>query len=83
MKRLIIFAALTISHQINQPLILLADELKHIQENNFNPSTLDKLTKRQDEMGYLAREYLQMASAVQNRQAMLQQEAEEIRGKIR
>lgn len=82
---LIIFAALTITRQVNLPLIQMAaslNELEHLRDNDFIASSLDRLVERQDEMGYLAREYLQMAGAVQKRQSVLQQEAEAIRIKI-
>lgn len=76
-------ATLVISRQIHAPLIRMTDELKRIQEDRFTPAALGSLSERQDEVGYLAREYLQMASAVLNRQAGLQQEASEVRAKIR
>jgi len=76
-------AALVISRQIHAPLIRMTDELKHIQEARFDQAALGSLPERRDEVGYLAREYLQMASAVLNRQAGLQQEASEVRAKIR
>ena len=75
-------AALVISRQIHTPFIRMTDELKHIQADRFDQAALGSLPERQDEVGYLVREYLQMASAVLNRQAGLQQEASEIRAKI-
>ena len=79
----VIIATLVISRQIHAPFIRMADELKHIQADRFDQAALGSLPKRQDEVGYLAREYLQMASTVLNRQAGLQQEASEVRTKIR
>lgn len=79
----VIIATLVISRQIHAPFIRMADELKHIQADRFDQAALGSLPKRQDEVGYLAREYLQMASTVLNRQAGLQQEASEVRAKIR
>lgn len=75
--------SLAIARQINAPLIRMTDELKQIKQGQFNPSSLGKMPVRNDEIGYLAREYLQMARATQNQQAALQQEADEIRAKIR
>ena len=75
--------SLAIARQINAPLIRMTDELKQIEQCKFDPSSLGKLPERSDEIGYLAREYLQMAHATQNHQAALQQEADEIRAKIR
>jgi len=79
----VVIATLVISRQIHAPLIRMTAELKHIQEERFDPAALGSLPERQDQVGYLAREYLQMASAVLNRQAGLQQEASEVRAKIR
>jgi len=80
---MVVVAALIISRQIHAPLIRLTDEWPQIEADRFDPAALGRLPERQDEVGYLAREYLQMASAVQHRQAGLQQEAGEIRAKIR
>lgn len=77
------FVSLAIARQINDPLIRMTDELKQIEQGKFDPSSLGKLPERSDEIGYLAREYLQMAHATQNHQAALQREADEIRAKIR
>ncbi len=79
----VIIATLVISRQIHAPFIRMTDELKHIQADRFDQAALGSLSKRQDEVGYLVREYLQMAFAVLNRQAGLQQEASEVRAKIR
>lgn len=78
-----IVVALIVARQIHVPLIRMSDELKQIQEERFDPATLAPLPERQDEIGYLAREYLQMASAVLQRQATLQRIADDIRVKIR
>ncbi|MBN2550245.1 MAG: hypothetical protein JXB15_13865 [Anaerolineales bacterium] len=80
---LVVLAALIIAKQIHAPLIRMADELEHIQESRFAPASLGKLPERRDEIGYLAREYLKMAEAVQNRSAHLQGEIEAIKAKIR
>ena len=76
-------AALVINRQIHAPLIRMTDELKHIQDDRFEPAALGSLPERRDEVGYLAREYLQMGSAVLNRQTDLRQEADEVRAEIR
>jgi len=79
----IVVVAWIVARQIHGPLIGMTDELQRIAEERFDPAVLDGLAARRDEVGYLAREYLQMASAVLHRQANLQQEADEIRAKIR
>lgn len=80
---LVVVAALIIARQIHAPLIRMADELKNVQESRFASASLGKLPERRDEIGYLAREYLRMAEAVQNRSADLQREIEAIQAKIR
>lgn len=79
----IVVVAWIVARQIHGPLIGMTDELQRIAEERFDPAVLGGLAARRDEVGYLAREYLQMASAVMHRQANLQQEADEIRAKIR
>jgi nitrogen fixation/metabolism regulation signal transduction histidine kinase len=76
-------AAWIVARQIHGPVIRMTDELPRIEEERFDPAGLSPLAERRDEVGYLAREYLQMASAVLGRRAGLQQEADEIRARIR
>ncbi|MBN1138607.1 MAG: CHASE3 domain-containing protein [Anaerolineae bacterium] len=71
------------ARQVHIPLMRMTDELKQVQEGQFDPAALAPLAGRRDEIGYLAREYLQMAAAVLQRQASLKQTAGEIRAKIR
>ena len=80
---IILVVAGIVARQIHGPLMRMTDELKRIEEERFDPEGLAALAARRDEVGYLAREYLQMAAAVLNRQAGLAQEAEEIRARIR
>lgn len=77
------FVALIITRQINAPLIRMTDELKLIEADQFSADSLGDLPERQDEVGYLVREYLQMANATQERQVVLQQQVAELRSKIR
>lgn len=79
----IVVVAWIVARQIHGPLIRLTDELEAIEEERFEPGALAGLAERRDEVGYLTREFLQMASAVFHRRTGLQQEAEEIRAKIR
>lgn len=79
----VVVVAWIVARQIHGPVIRMTDELKRIEEERFDPGTLAALAGRRDEVGYLAREYLQMASAVLDRQAGLEQEAADIRTKIR
>jgi len=69
--------------QINLPVEQLARAAKDLQQGEFQPNQLGNLTKRKDEIGTLSREFIVMATAVTERTAKLQQEAKEIRAKIR
>lgn len=75
--------AITISAQINLPLEQLAQAARDLKERKFNPADLERLTRRNDEIGGLAREFLKTAQAVQARTSELEQEAAEIRAKIK
>ena len=75
--------AFIIYAQIHLPLEQLARAARDLQSRQFNPASLDGLARRDDEIGVMAREFLQMASAVEQRTAQLAQEALEIRAKIR
>lgn len=75
--------AVTIYVQINLPLEQLAQAARELKERKFNPAGLDKLAQRGDEIGGMAREFLKTAEAVQARTSELEQEAAEIRAKIK
>jgi methyl-accepting chemotaxis protein len=74
---------LIIYAQINLPVEQLARAAKDLQVGKFHPSQLEKLAKRSDEVGILAREFLSTADSIVERKAKLQQEADAIRAKIR
>ena len=76
-------AALIIYAQIHLPLEQLARAARDLQARQFNPADLDGLIRRGDEIGAMAREFIQMASAVEHRAGQLAQEAADIRAKIR
>jgi nitrogen fixation/metabolism regulation signal transduction histidine kinase len=80
---LALIVAMTIYAQINLPLEQLTQAAQDLKERKFKPSDIEGLTHRQDEIGAIARDFLQMASAVEKRAEILKQEAEEIRAKIR
>jgi len=79
----VVVVVLIVARQIHTPLIRLTDELVPIQQDDFDPAALAPLPERRDEIGYLAREYLQMAAAVLQRRAGLQREADDIRARLR
>jgi nitrogen fixation/metabolism regulation signal transduction histidine kinase len=80
---LALIVAMTIYAQINLPLEQLTQAAQDLKERKFKPADIEGLTHRQDEIGAIARDFLQMASAVEKRAEILKQEAEEIRAKIR
>jgi len=75
--------AVTIYAQINLPLEKLAQAARDLKERKFNPADLEKLARRGDEIGGMAREFLKTAESVQARTSELEQEAAEIRAKIK
>jgi nitrogen fixation/metabolism regulation signal transduction histidine kinase len=74
---------LIIYFQINLPIEQLASATKDLQAGKFQPPELKELVKRNDEIGILSREFINMAASIEQRKTKLQQEAEEIRAKIR
>lgn len=75
--------AVVIDRQMNHPLDQLAGAARALQTSAFQPQSLESLAARGDEIGALARRFLQMAAAVEQRTALLQQEADAIQAKIR
>jgi hypothetical protein len=75
--------ALVIYQQINQPLYQLADASQAVLADKFQPQMLEKLAARSDEIGVIARRFVQMAAAVSERSVLLRQEANAIRARIR
>lgn len=69
--------------QINLPLEQLTQAAQDLQQRQFNPATISHLLNQNNEIGAIAREFLTMAAMVEQRAETLQQEAEEIRAKIR
>lgn len=80
---LALLVALIIYLQINLPMEQLARAAQDLKNRQFNPADLSGLVKRNDEIGQLARDFIQMAAAVEQRTELLQKEAAEIRAKIR
>ena len=79
----VVVVAFTVARQIHAPLGCMTGELANVRQEQFDPAALASLAERRDEIGYLAREYIQMAAAVTQRQAQLRQEAGDIRARIR
>lgn len=80
---LAVLVALVIYQQINQPLDQLTEASQAVRQSNFQPQSLDHLTERSDEIGAIARLFIRMAGSLDQRSAVLRQEADAIREKIR
>ncbi|MBN2389510.1 MAG: hypothetical protein JXR84_02220 [Anaerolineae bacterium] len=80
---LAIVAAIVLNGQFNRPSQQLIEAIAAIEARQFDPATLAKLTGRQEEIGQLSRTIVDMAAAIQQREQTLQQQADEIRAKIR
>jgi methyl-accepting chemotaxis protein len=80
---LALLVALIIYFQIHLPMAQLERAAKELQTRQFDPASLEKLSRREDEIGAMAREFLEMAESVSARTVQLEQEAAEIRAKIR
>ncbi len=75
-------AAIVLSSQVNRPIRRLTEAVAAIEARQFDPTTVQKYAGRQEEIGQLARAFVDMAAAIQQREQTLQQQADEIRAKI-
>jgi len=80
---LALVAAIVLTSQVNRPVQQLTEAVAVIEARQFDPAALQKLTGRQEEIGQLSREVVDMAAAIQQREQALQQQADDIRAKIR
>ena len=74
---------LVVYGQINKPLGEIGQAAKDLLAGKFKPEQLGALAAREDEMGMLAREFIEAAGQAGQRAAQLSHEARQIRGKIR
>ena len=80
---LAIVAAIVLNSQVNRPVQQLTEAVSAIEARQFDPAALQKINRRQEEIGQLSRVIVDMAAAIQQREQDLQQQADEIRAKIR
>jgi hypothetical protein len=71
------------SHPDQQALGQLEEACGQVLDGSFKPASLDKLVRRGDEIGYMAREFTSMARQVESRNETLTAEAQSIQGKIK
>ena len=79
---LALVAALVISVQIFNPVLLVNEAVAALQRGAFHPQQLAPLSGRSDEIGGLVRAFLGMAEATRRRREALEEEAAEIRAEL-
>ena len=75
---LAIYAALKMSVWIVKPIEEFDRAVQDIEQQNFDPHSLDAIASRQDEFGQLARLFQLMATVVYQRESSLQQQVDEL-----
>ncbi|MEM7759846.1 MAG: cache domain-containing protein [Cyanobacteria bacterium P01_A01_bin.40] len=76
---LAIFTALKMSGWIVEPIGIFDRAAKDIEQQNFQPASLDAVAQRQDEFGQLGRVFQLMATVVYQRESSLQQQVAKLR----
>ena len=77
-----LIAAIIVNNQVTRPVARLQQAAQAIEEDDFDPEMLADLSQRSDEVGHLARVFVDMAAEARKRELALEQQAEEIRHKI-
>jgi methyl-accepting chemotaxis protein len=80
---LALLAIRIIYSQIDQPLAQLTRATEEMLGGRFDPARLEQLARRTDEIGAVTREFLTMSANLQLQSSRLQEEADQIRAKIR
>lgn len=80
---LVMWVTWIVARQIYVPLLTMNACLKEVRDRKFNPVELGDLPQRSNEIGYLAREFIQMAAALRSSHTRMRQEIKEIRSKFR
>jgi methyl-accepting chemotaxis protein len=80
---LVIATAIMINTQVALPLALLQEAADRFARDEFNPASIQSLAGRSDEIGYLARSFLQMVEDVQAKEQVSRDQAAEYRTKIK
>lgn len=71
-----------ISAQVYQPILAIRTAVSDIRQNKFEPDQLNKLSKKQDEMGKLAQVFLEMDTSIKERIAQKLSEKEDLSIKL-
>ena len=75
---LAIYIALKMSGWIVRPIRVFDRAVKDIEQQNFEPNSLDAIASRQDEFGQLGRVFQFMATVVYQRELSLQQQVDKL-----
>ena len=75
-------AVLAISRTVYQPILYIDEAIRRMRQGDFDPTAIEELAKRPDEMGKLASVFLDMARAVSDRKKNLIDQADELRAQI-
>lgn len=74
-----IVLGLVVTRWLINPILQLNNAAEKIVSEEFDPDSLDSVTKRNDEIGELARVFQQMANVVYTREKSLKQQVEDLR----
>ncbi|RMD79069.1 MAG: HAMP domain-containing protein [Lentisphaerae bacterium] len=77
-----LIASLILAHQVSSPVTTLIQAATDLQQNSFDPQSIQKVARRPDELGQFARAFSEMALAIQKREQILQQQVEELQIQI-
>ncbi|MCT7948224.1 cyclic nucleotide-binding domain-containing protein [Ancylothrix sp. C2] len=72
-------AGVLISRWLLVPVLRLSGAVAEIEAESFNPDSLDRVAKRNDELGNLARIFQQMAVAIVGREESMKQQLAQVR----
>ncbi len=75
-------ASLVLSHQLVKSIRILIKAGKALQKGNFQPEMLAETSRSQDDLGTLARVFLQMAEEIKNRERNLKSQVQDLRVEI-
>lgn len=77
-----VLAAITVTRQVMRPLMSLIDAANAMARGEFDPGMLAGLTGRKDEIGRVARSFVEMAAQREARRAALAAEGADLRAKL-
>ena len=79
---ILLIAVYWLARQLSSPVLTITQSAAAIEAGDFQSDRLDRVKKRQDELGQLARVFQQMAREVQHREERLKQQVAELKIEI-